>query len=77
MSYVHENDIEWEQQTPASRRKILRIEDDQYRSSGPGTVIRGEPGSSHQPSTPDGVTFMVVRTLLPTERERIAPPATT
>lgn len=46
---------------------------DQYRRSGPGTVIRGEPGSSHQPGTPDGVTFMVVRTLLPGERERIAP----
>ena len=30
MSYVHENDIEWEQQTPASRRKILRVEDDLY-----------------------------------------------
>jgi hypothetical protein len=82
MSYTHEDDIEWEQQTRASRRKILRIEDvlegtfvDQYRSSGPGTVIRGEPGSSHQPSTPDGVTFMVVRTLLPGERERIAPRA--
>ena len=46
---------------------------DQYRSSGPGTVIRGEPGSSHQPGTPDGVTFFVVRTLAPGERDRIAP----
>ena len=108
MSYVHKDDIGWEQQTPASRRKILRIEDDlyvaivqwdagftlpgvdehggeetvyvmegtfvdQYRSSGPGTVIRGKPGSSHQPRTPDGVTFLVVRTLVPGERERIAP----
>jgi anti-sigma factor ChrR (cupin superfamily) len=110
MSYAHTDDIEWEQQTPASRRKILRIEDDlyvaivqwdagftlpgvdehggeetvyvlagtfvdQYRSSGPGTVIRGEPGSSHRPGTPDGVTFLVVRTLAPGERERIAPRA--
>ena len=110
MSYLHENDIEWEQQTPASRRKLLRVEDhlyvaivqwdagftlpgvdehggdetvyvlegtfvDQYRSSGPGTVIHGEPGSSHQPSTPDGVTFLVVRTLAPGERDRIAPRA--
>jgi hypothetical protein len=41
---------------------------DQYRSSGPGTVIRGEPGRSHQPGTPDGVTFMVVRSLAPGER---------
>jgi anti-sigma factor ChrR (cupin superfamily) len=48
---------------------------DQYRSSGPGTVIRGEPGSSHQPGTPDGVTFLVARTLAPGERERIAPRA--
>jgi anti-sigma factor ChrR (cupin superfamily) len=47
---------------------------DQYRSSGPGTVIRGEQGSSHQPGTPDGVTFMVVRSLAPGERERIAGP---
>jgi hypothetical protein len=45
---------------------------DQYRSSGPGTVIRGEAGSSHRPGTPDGVTFMVVRSLAPGERDRIA-----
>lgn len=108
MSYLAEADIPWETQTEASRRKILRLEDDlyvaivqwdpgfvlpgtdhhggeemvyvldgtfvdQYRSSGPGTVIRGEAGSSHQPSTPDGVTFLVVRTLAPGERARIAP----
>src|ERR1700734_1248310 len=107
MSYLAENDIEWETQTPASRRKILRLDDelyvaivqwnagfelpgldehggeeivyvlegtftDQYRSSGPGTVIRGEAGSSHRPGTPDGVTFMVVRSLAPGERDRIA-----
>ncbi len=30
MSYTHEDDIEWEEQTPASRRKILRIEDALY-----------------------------------------------
>jgi len=108
MSYFEEDDIEWEQQTPMSRRKILRLEDDmyvaitqwdagftlpvldvhggeelvyvlsgtfvdQYRKSGPGAVIRGDPGSSHQPGTPDGVTFMVVRSLAPGERQRIAP----
>jgi anti-sigma factor ChrR (cupin superfamily) len=107
MSYLAEADIEWEPQTPASRRKVLRLDEDlyvaivqwdagfrlpgldehggeeivyvlqgtftdQYRSSGPGTVIRGAPGSSHQPGTPDGVTFMVVRSLAPGERGRIA-----
>jgi hypothetical protein len=76
MSYLAEGDIAWETQTPASRRKILRLDEDlyvaivqwdagfelpgldehggeeivyvlqgtftdQYRSSGPGTVIRG------------------------------------
>lgn len=49
---------------------------DQYRTSDAGTVIRGAPGSSHQPGTPDGVTFIVTRTLLPGERERIAPSST-
>lgn len=108
MSYTHEAEIAWEEQTPASRRKILRLEDDlyvaivqwdagftlpgldehggeetvyvldgtfvdQYRSSGPGTVIRGEAGSSHRPGTPDGVTFFVTRRLVPGERDRIAP----
>jgi hypothetical protein len=107
MSYLAEGDMEWEAQTPASRRKILRLEEDlyvaivqwdagfelpavdehggeeivyvldgtftdQYRSSGPGTVIRGKAGSSHRPGTPDGVTFMVVRSLAPGERDRIA-----
>src|ERR1039457_1427019 len=107
MSYLAEDDIEWEVQTRASRRKVLRLDDDlyvaivqwsagfelpgldehggeeivyvlegtfvdQYRSSGPGTVIRGEAGSSHRPGTPDGVTFMVVRSLAPGERARIA-----
>ncbi|EXJ92017.1 hypothetical protein A1O3_00567 [Capronia epimyces CBS 606.96] len=46
---------------------------DQYRSSGPGSIIRGDPGSSHRPSTPDGVTFLVTRSLIPGERQRIAP----
>jgi anti-sigma factor ChrR (cupin superfamily) len=108
MSYAHETEIAWEEQGPASRRKILQLEDDlyvaivqwdagfalprldehggeeivyvlegtfvdQYRSSGPGTIIRGEAGSSHRPSTPDGVTFFVSRRLAPGERERIAP----
>jgi anti-sigma factor ChrR (cupin superfamily) len=107
MSYLAEGDIAWETQTPASRRKVLRLDEDlyvaivqwdagfelpgldehggeeivyvlqgtftdQYRSSGPGTVIRGEAGSSHRPGTPDGVTFMVVRSLAPGERDRIA-----
>ena len=45
---------------------------DQYRSSETGTVIRGAAGSSHPPGTPDGVTFMVVRSLAPGERARIA-----
>ena len=107
MSYLAEGDIEWETQTPASRRKILRLDDDlyvaivqwdagfelpgldehgceeivyvlegkftdQYRSSEAGTAIRGAAGSSHRPGTPDGVTFMVVRSLAPGERARIA-----
>jgi anti-sigma factor ChrR (cupin superfamily) len=46
---------------------------DQYRTSRAGSVIRGEAGSSHTPSTPDGVTFFVVRRLIDGERERIAP----
>src|SRR6201994_4159905 len=45
---------------------------DQYRTSGPGSIIRGEPGSSHRPGTPDGVTFFVVRSLAAGERARIA-----
>ena len=45
---------------------------DQYRTSGAGAVIRGEAGSSHRPGTPDGVAFMVVRSLAPGERDRIA-----
>ncbi|ODU02818.1 MAG: hypothetical protein ABS81_16420 [Pseudonocardia sp. SCN 72-86] len=108
MSYLAVDEAPWEEQTPLSRRKILRLEEDiyiaivqwdpgftlptmdvhggeetlyvlagtfvdQFRTSGPGTAIRGTPGSSHQPSTPDGVTFLVTRTLLPGERERIAP----
>jgi anti-sigma factor ChrR (cupin superfamily) len=107
MSYVPEADIEWEIQTPHSRRKVLRLDTDlyvaivqwdagfvlpaddhhggeeivyvlqgtfvdQYRTSGAGTIIRGAAGSSHRPSTPDGVTFMVVRTLAEGERARIA-----
>ncbi len=31
---------------------------DQHRSSGPGTFIHSEPGSWHQPSTVNGVTFL-------------------
>jgi anti-sigma factor ChrR (cupin superfamily) len=108
MSYWDIDNIEWEQQTPQSRRKILRLEDDlyvaivqwdagftlpvvdhhggeetvyilkgtfvdQYRTSGTGSIIRGEAGSSHTPSTPDGVTFFAVRRLIPGEREQLAP----
>jgi hypothetical protein len=47
MSYAHEDDIEWEQQTRASRRKILRIEDDLYvaivRTLAPGERERIAP----------------------------------
>lgn len=31
---------------------------DQHRASGPGTYIHNEPGSWHQPHTPDGCTFL-------------------
>ena len=31
---------------------------DQNRASGPGTFIHNRPGSSHQPSSPDGCTFL-------------------
>ena len=33
---------------------------DQHQASGPGTFIHNRPGSSHQPSTPDGCTFLAV-----------------
>ena len=33
---------------------------DQHRSSGAGTYIHNEPGSWHQPSTPDGCTFLAI-----------------
>lgn len=39
---------------------------------GPGSVIRGHSGGGHQPGTTDGVTFLVVRSLVPGEREKIA-----
>ena len=32
---------------------------DHNRASGPGTYIHQRPGSHHQPSTPDGCTFIV------------------
>jgi anti-sigma factor ChrR (cupin superfamily) len=107
MSYFGQDDVEWQTQTPHSRRKILRLDEDlyvaivqwdpgfvlpaddhhggeeivyvlegtfvdEYRSSGVGTIIRGEAGSSHRPGTPDGVTFMVVRSLAEGEAARIA-----
>jgi anti-sigma factor ChrR (cupin superfamily) len=33
---------------------------DQNRTSGPGTFIHNEPGSWHQPTTPDGVTYLAM-----------------
>ncbi len=38
---------------------------DQHRASGPGTFIHNRPGSSHQPSSPDGCTFLAVITKTP------------
>jgi anti-sigma factor ChrR (cupin superfamily) len=35
---------------------------DQNQASGPGTFIHNLPGSSHQPSSPDGCTFLAVVT---------------
>lgn len=108
MHYSVEGEIEWDQQTPNSRRKVLRAEDGQYvaliqwdagyqlghvdhhggvemlyilngtfvdqnRACGPGTFIHCEPGTFHQPSTPDGVTFIIMRSLTKEETERIIP----
>ena len=33
---------------------------DQNQASGPGTFIHNRPGSAHQPSSPDGCTFLAV-----------------
>ncbi len=33
---------------------------DQNQASGPGTFIHNRPGSSHQPSSPDGCTFLAM-----------------
>lgn len=33
---------------------------DQNRACGPGTFIHNEPGSQHQPTTPDGCTYLAV-----------------
>ena len=41
---------------------------------GPGSIIRGDAGSAHQPWTDDGVTFFVTRSLTPGEREKIEVP---
>ncbi len=35
---------------------------DQHQASGPGTFIHNRPGSSHQPSSPDGCTFLAMIT---------------
>ena len=45
---------------------------DQKGSCGPGSVVRGDPGSSHIPGTDKGCTFFVVRSLAPGEKERIS-----
>ena len=39
----------------------------------PGSIVRGDAGSSHVPFTDDGCTFLVVRSLIPGEREMIVP----
>ncbi len=107
-TYFMPNDIQWEVQTPHSRRKIIRLEKNLYVAMvqwdagfklphvdhhggeetvyvlegtfydggppcGPGSIIRGDAGTSHQPRTDDGVTFYVVRTLVDGDFERIAP----
>jgi anti-sigma factor ChrR (cupin superfamily) len=48
---------------------------DEHAESGPGTVIRAEPGSSHRPGTrnDEGCTYLIARRLVAGERERIAP----
>jgi len=33
---------------------------DQNRACGPGTFVHNEPGSSHQPTTPDGCTYLAI-----------------
>jgi anti-sigma factor ChrR (cupin superfamily) len=38
---------------------------DQHSASGPGTFVHNEPGSSHQPSSPDGCTFLAVTVASP------------
>ncbi len=38
---------------------------DQHQESGPGTFIHNRPGSSHQPSSPGGCTFIAVTRTSP------------
>jgi anti-sigma factor ChrR (cupin superfamily) len=108
MAYLDDTTMDWEHQTPKSRRKILKgrsdlyvalvqwdagfglpIVDhhgreeliyvvkgtfvDQHRASGPGTFIRCDPGTSHQPSTPDGCTFVIIRDITEEEQQRLLP----
>jgi anti-sigma factor ChrR (cupin superfamily) len=108
MAYRDHATMDWEHQTPKSRRKILKSRPDlylaliqwdagfqlpavdhhggeelvyvvngtfvdQHRESGPGTFIRCDPGTSHQPSTPDGCTFIVIRDITEAERQRLLP----
>ena len=110
MTYHTPNSLDWEVQSPQSRRKILKARPDlyialvqwdagyklpnvdyhngeellyivdgtfvdQHRASGRGTLIRCEKGTNHQPSTPDGCTFLVVREITEEERERLVPKA--
>ena len=46
---------------------------DQGGTCGPGSIVRGDVGSSHIPGTDDGCTFFVTRSLAPGERDQIAP----
>jgi anti-sigma factor ChrR (cupin superfamily) len=108
MAYLDDSTMDWEHQTPKSRRKILKGRSDLYislvqwdagfglpvvdhhggeellyivkgtfvdqnRESGPGTFIRCDAGTSHQPSTPDGCTFVIVREITEEERQRLLP----
>lgn len=42
---------------------------DHAGACGPGSVVRGDAGSSHVPGTDKGCTFLIVRSLGPGERE--------
>ena len=106
MTYNSSTSLDWEHQSPSSRRRILKSRPDlyialvqwdaefqlpnvdhhggeelvyvvqgtfvdQHRTSGPGTLIRCEKGTSHRPSTPDGCTFIVMRDITEEEKTRL------